>query len=58
MGNMSYCRFENTFADLKECYQHMDDDLSDSEKEYKERIIKLCQHIIDAYSDDDDNEEE
>ncbi len=33
MGNMSYCRFENTLGDLQDCYDNIDDpDLSESEK--------------------------
>lgn len=48
MGNMSYCRFENTYNDLKDCYQAIKngDDLSSSEQAYKERLIKLCSKIM------------
>ena len=53
MGNMSYCRFENTMNDLQDCYNHMDDkDLSDSEKEYRYCLIELCKSIVDEYSED------
>ena len=46
MANMSYCRFENTLHDLRDCYNNMDDsDLSDSEKQAKESLIDLCKDI-------------
>ena len=46
MANMSYCRFQNTVIDLKDCYENMDDDeLSDDEKKAKERLIDLCVDI-------------
>ena len=35
MGNMSYCRFENTYRDLMDCwenYEDSQDELSESEK--------------------------
>ncbi len=25
MGNMSYCRFENTYGDLRDCYDALQD---------------------------------
>lgn len=43
MANMGYCRFENTLADLQDCYEHLnDDDLSEEEKKAKEALIDLC----------------
>ena len=43
---MSYCRFENTYHDLRDCYENMDDDdLSEDEKVYKKMLIELCQSI-------------
>jgi hypothetical protein len=46
MANMSYCRFENTFRDLKDCYNNMgSDDLSEREWEYRRQMIKLCMSI-------------
>lgn len=50
MSNMSYCRFENTAADLSDCLDHMDDeDLSSYEIEGRKRIIVLCMEIALAY---------
>jgi hypothetical protein len=49
MANMSYCRFENTFKDLYDCYQavlNMDgesyEELSDGERSYLESLRELC----------------
>jgi len=47
MGNMSYCRFENTLSDLKDCANHIeDDDLSETEQEARTRLLKLCKEIL------------
>lgn len=47
MANMFYCRFENTYNDLMDCYNHIDDKyLSIQEKQFKEKLLKLCQEII------------
>lgn len=56
MSNMSYCRFRNTLEDLRECYDNMDDhDLSDEERQARERLIKLCAEIVNNYADDADD---
>ena len=50
MPNMSYCQFENTFPDLRDCYEDMNrNDLSESEKRYRLKLIKLCIEIADEY---------
>lgn len=51
MSNMSYCRFENTVNDLKDCYDHMDeiDDMSEHETKARERLLLLCKQISDDY---------
>ena len=52
MSNMSYCRFQNTLQDLRDCYNHMEsDNLSREEFEARKRMIKLCMEIIDEYGD-------
>ena len=52
MSNMSYCRFRNTLADLRDCQDNMDDDdLSHEEKHAKEQLIALCLDIAE-YSED------
>ena len=46
MGNMSYCRFQNTLKDLRDCYEHLDDeDLSEEEKRAKNKLVELCSDI-------------
>jgi hypothetical protein len=55
MGNMSYCRFENTLKDLRDCYQHMEENpCSDEEEKARKALIKLCLKISDEYSETDD----
>ena len=51
MANMSYCRFVNTYQDLKDCYDHWDDADSGSEKRYRERLLELCKDILEDCSD-------
>ena len=55
---MSYCRFENTYQDLLDCYHNMsDDDLSETEARYKKKIIDLCESITSDYGElEDENE--
>jgi hypothetical protein len=54
MSNMSYCRFENTLNDLKDCFNHIDnvDNLSESEKRARERLIRICLDIANDYGDE------
>lgn len=53
MANMSYVRFQNTLADLRDCYEHMDwmdidsADLSDEEMLAAKKLIKLCKRIAE-----------
>ena len=50
MANMSYCRFENTLIDLRDCYNNMDDDrLSISEFNKRKQLIELCIDIVNEY---------
>lgn len=63
MANMSYCRFENTYRDLLDCYLNINTQLSDREHSYRERLAQLCEDIIEDYNpncqvDDEDEEEE
>ena len=53
MGNMSYCRFENTSGDLQDCYDAFDKkDLSDVEERARKQIIALCVDIACDYGDE------
>jgi hypothetical protein len=49
MPNMSYCRFENTYRDLKDCYDSLEDkpfeELSEREQKYAKKLIELSVKI-------------
>jgi hypothetical protein len=48
MGNMSYCRHENTFIDLKDCWEQWNDEpTSESEKKYRRLLLELCKEIAE-----------
>ena len=50
MTNMPYCRFTNTLEDLRDCYEHMDDeDLSEEEKQSREELLRLCHEMAAGY---------
>ena len=49
MANMSYCRFENTYRDLLDCLSAMNDQLSDREKGYRDRLVDVCKEIIEEH---------
>jgi hypothetical protein len=51
MSNMSYCRFQNTYRDLLDCEDSMNDsDLSPEEARAREKLLKLCQQIVREYA--------
>lgn len=63
MANMSYCRFENTANDIKDCIEALDDgdwDLEEmmknasSEYEAKamKRFVKLCKRVANGFDGD------
>jgi len=61
MGNMSYCRFENTYQDLEECYEALqneggvkaiEEDANPYEKPYIKRLIELCKDIVEEFEDE------
>ncbi len=65
MGNMSYCRFENTYHDLRDCYNALtngDGNDKNMNKEYeqpsKKALIKLCAQIAEEFSNGEENEVE
>ena len=51
MGNMSYCRFENTARDLQDCVNAINrgeiDELNDYEVEGLRDILELCKEILE-----------
>ena len=64
MSNMSYCRFQNTLTDLRDCFDHIDEwfenALSEEEEGACKKLIKLCmditrldpQKIVDNYGEE------
>ena len=55
MSNMSYCRFQNTRLDLRDCKEALDDgefeSLSGEELHAAKRLIAICQEIAIEYGD-------
>lgn len=54
MANMSYCRFQNTLRDLRDCYENWpndEKDLSEGERKAKNRLLKLCKEISEDIID-------
>ena len=48
MSNMSYCRFENTLKDLRDCQENIGEgDLSEDEKRARKKLIEVCKQIVD-----------
>jgi hypothetical protein len=48
---MSYCRFQNTFSDLKDCVESLKGEVSISdlpklEKDYALRMRELCEQYL------------
>jgi hypothetical protein len=59
MSNMGYCRFRNTFSDLKDCAENMDEDLrSEEETRARRRLIAICCDIALDYGHEVDREME
>jgi len=61
MGNMSYCRFENTYQDLEECYEALqneggvkgiEEEANQYEKPYIKKLIELCKDIVEEFEDE------
>jgi hypothetical protein len=51
MGNMSYCRFQNTLADLRDCAEHFDEAAGPEEKIARNRLVQVCRDIV-GYAED------
>lgn len=65
MANMSYCRFENTYGDLQDCYdalteagsvQEVEKDANKYEKQYIRKLVELCKDIVDEFGDYEDDD--
>lgn len=62
MSNMSYCRFQNTLQDLRDCQQalQMDGmgDLSKEELSAAKSLIGICSGIAEEFGEELDMDEE
>lgn len=67
MGNMSYCRFENTYKDLQDCQEALQgygslqeafEEVNQYEKRYVKRLVELCKDIVDEFEEEPDSEED
>lgn len=52
MSNMSYCRFRNTLADLKDCLEHLEDTLTDEESDAREELVYVCKQIVRTHTEE------
>ena len=57
MSNMGYCRYQNTFKDLQDCYECDDKDmseidhLSEDETKAREKLVSLCIDIAQDFGE-------
>ena len=53
MGNMSYCRFENTMIDLKDCLRHIDYEAENSrDEEARQEMLGMFKEIFEDWGGD------
>ncbi len=56
MSNMSYCRFQNTVPDLRDCYDALCEgnwqDLSYEEMRACAALVRLCNEIASDFGDE------
>lgn len=68
MSNMSYCRFENTYRDLQDCIENMNEPASNERDErYRKRLLELMRDAVESgeveealeveYNDEEDDED-
>lgn len=57
---MSYCRFENTYSDLKDCLEALEragsveeliEEANEREKPYIKKLLSLCAQITEEFKD-------
>ena len=68
MANMSYCRFQNTYRDLKDCVESLEsnynlkygfrnlDNLSSNEKKYALKLRELCREYLELVESEEGEE--
>ena len=50
MGNMSYCRFENTMNDLRDCLRHIDQEAeNDRDESERQEMLELFREICEDW---------
>ena len=58
---MSYCRFENTYGDLEDCVEALEEnkleDLSDRERKFAERMKDLCKEYLELTETEEEDAE-
>lgn len=47
MANMSYCRWENTLNDLRDCAEHVNDPLGGSEARARTSLLELAADMLE-----------
>ena len=61
---MSHCRFENTYLDLEECYEALqneggikgiEQEASQYEKPYIKRLVELCKDVAKEFEGELEN---
>lgn len=52
MPNMSYCRFQNTRLDLRDCVDNFHNIDSEEEHRARQRLVALAKQIVDLYESD------
>lgn len=64
---MSYCRFENTYKDLQDCYDALtkygsikeaEENANQYDKKYISILVELCKEIVNDFGDEVDMQEE
>ena len=62
MGNMSYCRFQNTVSELEDCVDAIADAgidcLPEAEKRAASRMYELCASYVEMYESIEIGDEE
>lgn len=56
MSNMSYCRFENTVADVLDCIDNWDNVESDSEIDARFELLALARQIVEDFGEEEEDE--
>lgn len=56
MSNMSYCRFRNTLSDLRDCADHLEDELSMDEHQARKHLIELAREIAGTVNEGEEND--